>query len=200
DNKAPIVTSRILDQSINLDNTVTFTLSTHFNDPEGLDLIYSVDNLRDEIVRVSIENGVLTVVGIAEGTSNIEVTAADDINGTATMEFDITVVGSDVTVVSDIAGQVTADGNPFTEGRAVMFDVNNINNAFSSELTAQGGFAFSFVPEGSYYLYVTSTSPDYVTTVYGDVSTVLDANALVETLEVNSSLTGLQISMVDKPT
>ncbi|MEQ9297029.1 MAG: carbohydrate binding domain-containing protein [Cyclobacteriaceae bacterium] len=200
DNKAPVVTNRILDQSINLDKTITFILSDHFSDPEGLLLTYSFDNLRDEVVTVSITEGVLSVSGITEGTSNIQVAATDDINGTATLDFDITVVAEGVEIARDIAGKVTADGDPFTQGRAVMFDVNNINNAFSSNLTEAGGFAFSFVPEGSYYLYVTSTSPDYVTTVYGDVSTVLDANATVQTLEVTSSMTGLQISMVDKPT
>jgi len=200
DNKAPIVTAPLIDRSMELNNTITVDLSNNFADPENLQLTYSFTNLRDEVLTVSIDGTVMTITAISIGTSTIEVTAKDDINGTATATLDITVVGSDVEILHDIAGSATADGNPFTQGRAVMFDVDNINNVFSSDLTPNGGFAFSFVPTGNYYLYVTSESPDYVTTVYGDVSTVIDPDAPVAILEVNTTIGGLKIAMVDKPT
>ncbi len=199
-NKKPIVAARILDQTIKVSQTIVIDLSNNFVDPENGELTYTFNNLNDDFLTASLVEGKLQLTGLAVGASIVEVTAIDDINGKATTSFDVEVVGSDETLDFDVAGKAIADGVPFMQGRAILFEKDNRSNSYSSTLTATGGFAFSFVPEGDYYLYVTSTSAEYTTTLYGDVSTVVDQAAEPRTLQVNSSITGLTINMVDKPT
>ncbi len=199
-NKKPIVAARILDQTIKVSQTIVIDLSNNFVDPENGELTYTFNNLNDDFLTASLVEDKLQLTGLAVGASIVEVTAIDNINGKATTSFDVEVVGSDETLDFDVAGKAIADGVPFTQGRAILFEKDNRSNSYSSTLTATGGFAFSFVPEGDYYLYVTSTSAEYTTTLYGDVSTVVDEDAEPRTLQVNSSITGLTINMVDKPT
>jgi hypothetical protein len=185
--------------AVKVGSTITIDVSNTFEDPEGAALTYSVTNSDDQILSAVVSGSTISLTGLSEGAAEVTVFGIDDINASASESFDVTVESSDEELLFDLSGRVTAGGAAFVNGSAVLTDVADVSNSISTPLSSNGGFAFSFISEGEYTLYVTSSSADYVTTFFGNVSKVLDANAVPELIMVNKNVTGADIQMLDKP-
>ncbi len=76
-NQAPVVSSPPPGLTTNVDVASTVSLSSHFSDPEGHDLVYEATSSEPSVVTVSVSGGTLTVTGVGVGVSTITVTATD---------------------------------------------------------------------------------------------------------------------------
>ena len=82
-NQAPVVSPPLPDLTTNVGAASTVSLSSHFSDPEGHDLVYTANSSEPSKVTVSVTNypnsnrGTLTLTGKAIGSSTITVTASD---------------------------------------------------------------------------------------------------------------------------
>lgn len=87
------------------------------------------------------------------------------------------------------------NGNVFSEGIVIVGDLNDLTNSQSTSIDSDGNYTFSQLRSGDYELFVTPVSLDYVMTFYGDVSPVLDPNAVPLGLNVTSDLTAVDVIM-----
>ena len=76
-NQAPVVSSPLPALTTNVDVASTVSLSSHFSDPEGHDLVYEATSSKPSVVTVSVDGSTLTVTGVGVGISTITVTATD---------------------------------------------------------------------------------------------------------------------------
>ena len=96
-NEAPVVSDRIDDQAMRVEDTVDITIGTKFEDPDGDVLNYEQTNSNPAAATAEIDdNGQLTLTAVAEGSTTIRITAYDRPKETsgrqsAYQEFDVTV-------------------------------------------------------------------------------------------------------------
>ena len=76
-NQAPVVSPPLPALTTNVGAAETVSLSSHFSDPEGHDLVYTASSSHPSMVTVSVSGSTLTVTGVAVGRSTITVTATD---------------------------------------------------------------------------------------------------------------------------
>ena len=76
-NQAPVVSPPLPGLTTNVGTAETVSLSSHFSDPEGHDLVYEATSSKPSVVTVSVDGSTLTVTGVGVGISTITVTATD---------------------------------------------------------------------------------------------------------------------------
>lgn len=97
-NGAP-VTGGLVKQMLQENGTpVTLDLSAHFTDPEKDPITYSAVSLNSGIAAVTLTDFMLKITPRAQGTTQVEITAADDKGNLTTTRLDITVNGSPIAV------------------------------------------------------------------------------------------------------
>ena len=90
-NRAPVPSGSIPIQSIDVGRTVTLDVVTYFSDPNGDALRYAATNAVPAVVSVSMSGSRLTMVGVADGTATVVVTATDPDGLSATQTVVVTV-------------------------------------------------------------------------------------------------------------
>ena len=101
---APVVASAIADMDLKAGATQNeggvrdVTLSAVFSDADGDALTFTADTSDFAIAEALLFQGILTVVGLADGTATITVTAEDADGNTVSDAFDVKVVGPPTTV------------------------------------------------------------------------------------------------------
>ena len=101
---APVVASAIADMDLKAGATQNeggvrdVTLSAVFSDADGDALTFTADTSDFAIAEALLFQGILTVVGLADGTATITVTAEDADGNTVSDTFDVKVVGPPTTV------------------------------------------------------------------------------------------------------
>ena len=129
-NTPPTVENAIGARSVAAGSTLTVELeadgSEVFNDVDGDTLTYSVTSATESAATVTVDNdaNTLTLAGVAAGTSEITVTAADGNGGTVNDTFTVTVT----------AGGGTTDLTP-TFGNAVVADQSYTQHTAIATLT-----------------------------------------------------------------
>ena len=79
-------------QTLNVGETVRLDVTSYFRDPDGGALTYAAASLAPGVVSVSQLGSVLTMVGVAEGTATVTVTATDPGGLSAAQNVAVTVV------------------------------------------------------------------------------------------------------------
>ncbi len=120
----------------------------------------------------------------------------------ATAETNAVVSQSSVEVVAlySVSGTIRDDqGSAFSDGFVVIADLNDVTNSQSASINADGSYAFFDLPSGDYELFITPFDVNFVLTFFGDVSPVLDPDAVIPALNVNSDLLGVDVMMQVTP-
>ncbi|WP_420439841.1 Ig-like domain-containing protein [Candidatus Palauibacter sp.] len=81
----------IPNQALATGQSATLEVSSHFRDPDGGALTYTAASSAAGIVSVSLSGSTLTMVGVADGTATVTVTARDPDGLTASQGFSVTV-------------------------------------------------------------------------------------------------------------
>ena len=79
-------------QTLNVGETVRLDVTSYFRDPDGGALTYAAASLAPGVVSVSQLGSVLTMVGVAEGSATVTVTATDPTGLSAAQNVAVTVV------------------------------------------------------------------------------------------------------------
>ncbi|WP_420616083.1 Ig-like domain-containing protein [Candidatus Palauibacter sp.] len=90
-NQAPEAVGTIPAQAITVGQTATVNVASFFSDPDGDALGYSAASSAAGVVSVSMSGSVLTLVGVADGTATVTVTARDPEGLTAAQNVAVTV-------------------------------------------------------------------------------------------------------------
>lgn len=90
-NRAPETVGTIPNQTVETGRTATLAVSSHFRDPDGDALTYTVASSAPAVISVAISGSTLTMVGVADGTATVTVTARDPDGLEAAQSFRVTV-------------------------------------------------------------------------------------------------------------
>ncbi|MYE34040.1 MAG: hypothetical protein F4X23_04200 [Gemmatimonadales bacterium] len=90
-NRAPEPVGTIPSQEVEPGQTATLDVSSYFRDPDGDALTYTAATSAATVLSVSISGSTLTMVGVADGTSTVTVTARDPDGLTGEQSFQVTV-------------------------------------------------------------------------------------------------------------
>ena len=88
---APVQVGTIPDQAIATGQSATLEVSAYFRDPDGGALTYTAASSAAGVLSVSLSGSTLTMVGVADGTATVTVTARDPGGLTAAQGFQVTV-------------------------------------------------------------------------------------------------------------
>ena len=92
-NRAPEAVGTIPPQSVSPGQSRTVDVSSYFRDPDGDVLTYAVTT-SNALANASVSGSRVTVIGVAEGTATVTVTARDPGGLTATQRVSVSVPGS----------------------------------------------------------------------------------------------------------
>ncbi len=91
-NTAPVAVGTINPFTFTVgDSAATVNLSTHFSDPDGDPLSYSVISTDTRVATASVSNSTLTITPLAEGTTTVMIMVRDTGGLTITRNFTVTV-------------------------------------------------------------------------------------------------------------
>ena len=210
-NRAPVATGAIPAQQLTAGETVTFNVSSFFNDPDGDALTYSASGSNASVMSVSVSGSTLTIVGVAAGSATVTVTASDPGGLSAQQSAMVTVerLNQEPVAVGSIPGQTMIAGQTATFDVAAFFndpdgdaltyaasgsDANVISVSVSgSTLTIVG------VAAGTATVTVTATDPGGLSAQQSVMVTVERANQEPETVGSipDQTMTAGQTAMVD---
>ncbi|WP_419938222.1 CARDB domain-containing protein [Candidatus Palauibacter sp.] len=88
---APVQVGTIPNQAIATGQSATLEVSSYFRDPDGGVLTYTAASSAAGVVSVSLSGSTLTMVGVADGTATVTVTARDPDGLTAAQGFSVAV-------------------------------------------------------------------------------------------------------------
>ena len=91
ENRSPVATSAIPDQTLNERTSRTFGMSSHFEDPDGDPLTYTASTSNSRVATVRVSRSIVTVRGVLGGKAEITVTATDPDGASVAQSFTVTV-------------------------------------------------------------------------------------------------------------
>ena len=91
-NQGPVVVKEIEHQDLGVGDTITLDVATHFADPDGDSLAFTVTSDDTTVATVSVDGSMVTVVGVGPGAAIVGVTATDPGGLSVTQAFAATVV------------------------------------------------------------------------------------------------------------
>ena len=136
-NNSPTVVSAISDQTLQIRETIDINLSSVFSDADSDDLTFTTNSDDTSLVTAGVtgsENNMLTLTGVAVGTTMITVTASDGNGGTVDDTFQVTVnnpptvvnpIGPKTLEVSDIENIDISNVFSDTDGHELTFTTNS---------------------------------------------------------------------------
>ena len=171
-NRAPAPSGSIPARSIDVGRTATLHVASYFRDPDGDALIYAAATPAPAVVSVSMSGSSLTMVGVADGTAAVEVTATDPDGLSAAQTVDVTVrtpnrapVASDSIPAQDLRPGETATldvASYFSDpdGDALGYSATTSNPGVVSAGLSGSTLALTGEADGSAMVEVTAADPD----------------------------------------
>ena len=120
-NRAPEASGSIPAQSVVVGETVTLDVSSYFSDPDGDILTHTANPSDPGVISVSVSGSMVTMVGVAQGTASITITAADPGGLSATQQAAVTVPNRAPVAEDSIPAQSVAMGETVTLDLASYF-------------------------------------------------------------------------------
>ncbi len=104
-NSVPQAVGTLTPLSLRLvDGAATVDVSGAFSDPDNDDFTFSASSSNTAVATVTVGGAVVTVTPVSGGTTDVTVTATDEANGSATQEFEVTVVNLAPSAVGSLTG------------------------------------------------------------------------------------------------
>ena len=208
-NRTPVVVESMPAETVQVGETMTHGLASHFNDPDGDSLAYSATVSDGSLAEVSVSLDVLSVTAIARGRTQVTVVATDAEGLTAAFTFDVTVPNRAPQAIGAIplatvpAGETTTvDARPYfddPDGDVLLYAAA-ISDSSVAMVSVEGGtVTVAALGKGDAMVTVTGTDAEglnavqqFVVTVPNRAPVAQDAIAAL-TLEAGETL-GLPMS------
>ena len=189
---APVPVGSIPAQTLNVGETVRLDVSPYFRDPDGGALTYAAASLAPGVVSVSQLGSVLTMVGVAQGTAAVTVTATDPDRLSAAQSVAVTVlapnrapeaVGSIPAQSVDAGGRVTLDVSGYfrdPDGDALTYTAATSAAGVVSVSLSGSSLTMVGVAAGNATVTVTAADPGGLTAAQSAAVTVRASNRAPE--------------------
>ena len=189
---APVQVGAIPNQTVQTGQTVTLDVASYFRDPDGGALTYEASSSAAGVLSVSLSGTTLTMVGVADGTATVTVTARDPDGLTAAQGFQVTVETPNRApeTVGTILDRTVATGSAETlnvssyfrdpDGDALAFEAASSSAAVISVSLSGSTLTMVGVADGTATVTVTARDPDGLTAAQGFQVTVETPNRAPE--------------------
>ena len=181
-NQPPLAMGSIEAQTIEVDETASLDLSSHFTDPDGDDLAYNAVVSDVAVAGVEVSGGALTLTALAKGAATVTVTATDTEGLTATLEFAVTVPNRPPLVAGTIVGRTIEVGEAATielrshfsdpDGDELVYTAAVSDAALVGALVSAGTVTVTAVAKGEATVTVTATDTEGLAATQAFVVTV----------------------------
>ena len=173
-NRPPVVTTRIPAQTLTTGQSVSFTLSQNFSDPDGDALTYSATFIPSSVATVAVSGSTATITGVAAGSGSLIITAIDPGGLSAQQVVAVTIVRGDgnnrLPVVTtripaqrlDIGQSVsfTLDQNfSDPDGDALTYSATSLPSSVATVAVSGSTATITGVAAGSANVTITATDP-----------------------------------------
>ncbi|WP_419938349.1 Ig-like domain-containing protein [Candidatus Palauibacter sp.] len=187
-NRAPAPSGSIPARSIDVGRTVTLDVASYFSDPDGDELTYTAATAVPAVVSVSMSGSRLTMVGVADGTATVTVTATDPGGLSATQRVAATVQtpnrapapsGSIPARSIDVGRTVTLDAASYfrdPDGDALAYAATTSNAGVVSAGVSGSTLTLTGVANGTATVTVTATDPGGLSATQRVAATVQTPN------------------------
>ena len=191
-NRAPEAVGAIPNQAVATGRTATLAVSSYFRDPDGDALTYTVASSAPTVISVAISGSTLTLVGVADGTATVTVTARDPDGLTAAQSFGVTVetpnrapepVGTIPNQTVNAGSTVTLDVSGYfrdPDGDALVYTARSVLTGIASVSVSGSSVTVRGVAVGSSTVTVTARDPGGLTAAQSFGVTVATANRAPE--------------------
>ncbi len=185
-NRAPEPSGSIPAQTVNAGQTLTLDVAGYFSDPDGDALGYAATTSAAGVVSVSISGSNLTMVGVAQGTATVNVTATDPGGLSASQGVGVTVLRPNraPTASGSIPARSLNPGRTETldvasyfsdpDGDRLTYGATSSNAGVVSVSVSGSTVTFAGVSDGTATVTVTATDP-------GDLSATQSVRVTVQT-------------------
>ena len=189
---APVQVGTIPNQALATGQSATLEVSSYFRDPDGGALTYTAASSAAGVVSVSLSGSTLTMVGVADGTATVTVTARDPGGLTAAQGFQVTVATPNRApeAVGTIPNQSVAVGQTVTlavssyfrdpDGDALTYTAASSAAAVISVSLSGSTLTMVGVADGTGTVTVTARDPDGLTAMQNLQVTVETPNKAPE--------------------
>ena len=189
---APVQVGTIPNQTIATGQSATLEVSAYFRDPDGGVLTYAAASSAVGVVSVSMSGSTLIIVGEADGTATVTVTAADPDGLTAAQGFGVTVETPNRApeAVGTISAQAVATGSAETvdvsayfrdpDGDALTYTASSSDAGVAAVAVSGAEVTISGEADGTATVTVTAADPDGLTATQGFGVTVETPNRAPE--------------------
>ena len=181
-NQPPLAMGSIEAQTIEVNETATLDLSSHFTDPDGDDLAYDAVISDVAVAGIEVSSRTLTVTAIAKGAAMVTVTATDIEGLTATQEFAVTVPNRAPLAAGFIDGRTVEVGEAATielrshfsdpDGDELVYTAAVSDAALVGALVSVGTVMVTAVAKGEATVTVTATDTEGLAATQAFVVTV----------------------------
>lgn len=185
-NRAPVAKAAIPSDTVSAGATLTVDLANHFEDPDGDMLEYAAVSSTPAVARVAVQGRVLTITGVAKGTTQVTAEAMDPDGAAVEQSFTVTVPNRGPRTVGSIPAQSVVEGERTTvrlsgyftdpDGDALSYAVSNPAPATATASVSGSALTIVGVTDGATTLTITASDPDGLTAAQTVNVTVESAN------------------------
>ncbi len=169
-NRPPAVSGSIPEQTVPVGGSVTVSVASAFNDPDGDALTYAATSSAPGVASVTMSGSDLTVTGVSAGTATITATATDPDGLSAQLGFGVTVPNRAPEATDSIpdmevfVGDTTAvDASEHfddPDGDTLTFAASTSDAAVAAVAVTGSTVSVAALAQGSATVTVTVTDPD----------------------------------------
>ena len=171
-NQRPVLVGTFPSLKIGKDARTTLRVSGYFRDPDGDRLTYDAETADSRIARATTSGAALTLTGVAEGQTELTITATDPDGLTATHTARITVQGGGrgpvtvgsippQTVGQGLSRTITVSGHfQDPDGDPLTYRAATSHASVATASATGGGVTLTGVATGQTTLSVTASDPD----------------------------------------
>ena len=187
-NLAPETVGEIAARTLKVGAAATLDVSGYFRDPNGDTLTYTASSSDDAVAGVAIDGETVTITGVAEGTANLTVTAADPDGLSATQEAEIAVVPNQSPGISDTVP---------VHDVFIVLDSTDMTMVDTSTMVVLDMAAYFDDPDGDELTYTASTSDEGIAMVESVAGSVVTTVAVSSDTSFAHDTTMLTVTATD---
>ncbi|WP_419934842.1 Ig-like domain-containing protein [Candidatus Palauibacter sp.] len=204
-NRPPAAVGAIPGQEVGVGDSLHFTVSSYFTDPDGDALTYDAGSSNPGVATAAAAMDLVTLAAVARGAATITVTATDPDGLEASQRFEVTVPNRGPRTIAPLPELELALGDEATvdvsshftdpDGDALTYGAASSDPAVAAAAPAGGAVTVRALSRGRATITVTAVDPDGL-----EAALAFDVTVLNSGPEPSGTLPDLELALGDEAT